>query len=304
MEGQPANGWALAAADARGQNGRITAAQLHARGVSNSSIDNGVRSGRLHRLHRGVFALGHLAPSRLGDWSAAVLACGTESVLSHRSAATLWRIREGQFPRIDVTNATGSGRGRAGIRVHRTRLLPVEMTTHCDVPVTSPARTMVDMAHELEDADDVQWLLRQLQYRRLYDLAALELSLARRPNRVLDELLSDLAPTRSPLEVPFLTKVVRRHGLPEPQCQERIQGFYVDFFWPQASLIVEVDGGNHILPAMRQADAVRDNRFQLAGYLVLRYMKRDIYRWHARTAAQIAAALAVRGQLSIHGTDN
>ena len=123
------------------------------------------------------------------------------------------------------------------------------------------------MAHELDDPADVQWMLRQPQYRRLYDLSALELSLARRPHRVLNELLRDLAPTASPLETAFLTKVIRRHGLPEPECQVKLEGFTVDFYWPEYRLIVEVDGHNHALPAMQQADAVRDNRLLLAEYL-------------------------------------
>ena len=84
----------------------------------------------LHRIHTGVFALGHVAPGRLGDWHAAVLACGEGTVLSRRSGSTLWRVREGEHPRIDVTNASGAGRDRPGIEVHRAALLPVEMTTH------------------------------------------------------------------------------------------------------------------------------------------------------------------------------
>src|SRR4051812_11151854 len=86
------------------QNGRVTASQLRSEcDFRNSGIERGVEAGRLHRVHQGVYALGHLAPSRLGDWHAAVLACGPDAVLSNRCAATAWQIRDGVAPKIDVT---------------------------------------------------------------------------------------------------------------------------------------------------------------------------------------------------------
>lgn len=285
--------FAAAAECAARQNGRIATKQLHACGFGKGSIEKAVLAGRLHRVHVGVYAVGHLAPSRLGEWHAAVLACGPGAVLSHRSAATLWRIRDAVGPRVDVTIPTDSGRRRPGIRIHRGPLAAEEVSTCSDVPVTSPARTMVDLAHELDDEeDDVQQALREMQYRRLFDRAALELANGRRPNAVIGRLLRELAPTGSPLEVAFLNRVVRRHGLPMPLCQAPVEGFHVDFLWPAARLVVEIDGTNHDAPAMRAADAVRDNRLLLAGFLVLRYRHADIHRHHARTAAQIRSALA------------
>ncbi len=279
------------AALAATQNGRITSRQLRARGFGNSSIESAVRLGHLHRVHRGVYAVGHVAPSPLGDWHAAVLAGGPGAVLSHRSAATLLRIRDGVGPRIDVTVPAG-GHARAGIAFHRSKLEPWEVTEVSHIPTTSPARTLVDLAHALDDPDAVEWAAREMQFRRLFDRRLLELANHRWPDRTVTRILESLAPTGSRLEVAFLSRVVRRHRLPEPQSQVRLEGFRVDFFWPQARLVVEVDGKAHDEPAMRQADAVRDNVLQLAGYVVLRYRWADVHRRDAQTARQIRRALA------------
>jgi very-short-patch-repair endonuclease len=289
--------FARAAEIAAQQNGRITTKQLREDcDFQNSSIERGTEAGRLHRVHHGVYALGHLAPSRLGDWHAAVLACGPGAVLSHRCAATLMGIRDGVGPRIDVTVFTGSHRRRPGIAVHRSELLVFERGTWQNIPVTSPTRTMIDLAHELKDAEATEWALRELQFRRLLDRQLLELSNRRRPNKTITRILADLAPTRSRLEVDFLHRVVRRHHLPTPEVNERVEGFLVDFHWPEARLIVETDGSNHDQPAMRAADAHRDNILGLAGNLVLRYRWADVHRRHEQTARQILQAWRERTQ--------
>ena len=94
---------------------------------------------------------------------------------------------------------------------------------------------MVDLAHHLRDRDAIEWAMREMQFRRLYDRELLELSNRRRPSRFISELLDLMAPTGSPLEVAFLNRVVRRHGLPEPECQAKREGFRVDFCWEDAS---------------------------------------------------------------------
>ncbi len=274
------------------QNGRITTAQLRSCGFGNSSIEHAVRSGRLFRVHRGVFALGHLAPSRLGDWQAAVLACGEDAALSVRCAATAFRIRDGVGPRIDVTVPSSSHRRRPGIVIHRCDLLPFEVGTWNNIPITSPARTMVDLSHHLEDPEAIEWAMRQLQFHRLFDHKLLELSNQRRPNRAITRLLTSIEPTLSPLEIAFLHRVVRRHHLPAPEVNERVKGFLADFFWPEARLIVETDGKQHDQPLQRAADAHRDAIHAAAGILVLRYRWADVHRHDARTAAEIRAALS------------
>jgi very-short-patch-repair endonuclease len=285
--------FAKAAEIAAVQNGRITTRQLRSDcDFQNSGIERAIQAGKLHRVHQGVYAVGHLAPSRLGDWHAAVLACGPEAALSHRCTATLMRVRDGVGPRIDVTIPPGSHRSRPGIEIHRSPLEPWERGTWSNIPVTSPARTVVDVAHEIKDDDAIEWMVRELQFRRLYDRQLLELANRRRPNRTVNRLLDHMPHTRSPLEVAFLNRVVRRHSLAAPECQARLEGFRVDFFWPAARLVVEVDGKDHDLPMMRLADDARDRVLSAAGFVVLRFRWAHIHSHDAATAKQIRSTLA------------
>lgn len=281
------------------QHGRVTIEQLRRCGFGKGSIEKGVRSGRLHRVHTGVFALGHLAPDRAGDWMGAVLACGPDGLLSIRCAATAFRIRDGVGPRVDVTVPPGSHRRRPGIEIHRSVVLPFERDLWRNIPITSPSRTMVDLAHELGDPEQIEWAMRQLQFQRLYDRELLELSNHRRPNHTVTRLLNGFASTQSPLEIAFLTRVVRRHHLPAPECQAKPVSFRVDFFWPEARLIVEVDGRNHDEPMMKAADATRDAIHDAAGLRTLRYRWADVHVHDDRTAAGIKQALIDRGDLGI-----
>ena len=167
--------WQLAAEIARDQHGLITVRQLHEIGIGKSGIEKGVGSGRLHRLYRGVYAVGHRASTPERRWLAAVLACGDGAVLSHRCASTKQRIRDGVGPRVDVTTS-GAGRRRDGIAVHRAALLPIEVTVEDAIPITSPARTMVDLAWHLQDRDAIHRAVREMQFRRRFDRVELELA--------------------------------------------------------------------------------------------------------------------------------
>ncbi len=290
--------FAKAAAIAATQHGRITTGQLHACGIGRSGIEKGVRAGRLHRVHVGVYALGHRAPSRLGDWMAAVLACGPPAWLSigHAAAALGFHDRPGRL--IDVTIPGRNTRRRPGINIHHGQLAPFEVGTWHSIPITSPSRTMVDLAHQLRTEERITWALRQLEFRGLYDQKLLELSNSRRPNRVLRRLLLGIEPTLSPLEIAFLHRVVRRHHLPAPDVNVRPLGFLVDFLWPEAMLIVETDGGQHGNPLQRQADAARDAFHADAGYLTLRYRWSDVHA-HTRTAIEIERQLRLRHLLDV-----
>jgi hypothetical protein len=291
--------FAEAAAIAAKQHGRITTKQLYACGFSKKSIERAVDAGRLHRVHRGVYAVGHLAPNRLGVWMGAALACGPAAWLSHRCAATAFEIRDGVGPRIDITIAGTRGRRRPGIKVHHADLLPFEVGLWRGIPITSPSRTMVDLAHELRDEEEIEWAMRQLQYRRLYDQKLLELSLHRRPNRILGQLLRGIEPTRSPLEIAFLHRVVERHNLPLPEVNTRVCGFLADFWWPRARLIVETDGRQHDDPLQKAADQVRDTIHGAAGILVLRYRSADVKVRDASTAAEIQLHLRERRHMGV-----
>lgn len=269
------------------QHGRITTQQLRNCGVSAKSIERAVEAGRLFRVHEGVYALGHLAPSREAEWHGAVLAGGPGAVLSYRCAAAAFRIRDSVGSRIDVTIPPGSHRERPGIFLHRAVLEPFEIAEWQGIPITTPSRTMVDLAcHLRPDEEAIEWALRQLQYRRHFDPKLLELSLHRRPNRILRQLLRGIEPTRSPLEIAFLRRVVDRHDLPRPDVNARVLGFTCDFVWPEALLIVETDGRQHDDPLQRAADAVRDGIHSAAGWLTLRYRWPDVHQSGA-TAAEI-----------------
>jgi predicted transcriptional regulator of viral defense system len=155
------------------QHGVITTAQLCAHGVLRSGITDRVRAGRLHRVHRGVYALGHPNVSNEGRWMAAVLACGAGAALSHRSAAVLWGMlptgaaahRRVQAGPIDVTIAGDAGRRvRQGIRLHRSlTLFPDDLTHRDGIPVTKPARTLTDLRGRIP-ARDFAAALRQAEY--------------------------------------------------------------------------------------------------------------------------------------------
>jgi predicted transcriptional regulator of viral defense system len=143
---------------ARRQWGVVSRGQLSALGFSARGIEEWVRTKRLIRLHQGVYAVGHDRLTRKGYWLAAVLACGPGARLSHRSAAALWELRQSGGGLIDVTVPSRAGRiRRKGIRIHRSgRLGPHEATERDGIPVTTVARTLLDLA----DALDLQALRR------------------------------------------------------------------------------------------------------------------------------------------------
>ncbi len=245
-------------------------------------------AGRLHRVHRGVYAVGHLGLGREARWLAAVLACGDGAVLSHRSAATLWAIRLGELFRAEVT--TEYDRRHAGIATHRASLAPQDRAIHRAIPVTSPARTLVDLAHLLH-RDELVRALREAMFRRLYDRAAIQDALTRRPSKALAQLLTEASVTQSMLEDRFL-EICARHRLPAPQTQHRIGAKRYDFAWPQQRVVVETDSWlAHGTPYAFQADRAQTNALQLAGWLVLRFTWADLTRRGRTVAVSVRRAL-------------
>ncbi len=166
------------AALAAGQHGRVARRQLLALGIGSAAIGRRVANGRLHPVHRGVYAVGHVVRSPAGDWMAAVLACGPLAVLSHRSAAALWDMRPRSPFVPDVCVPTRAGRGQPGIAVHRSGTLDArDVTTHRGIPVTSPARTLIDLAEVvprrvLERAKDEAEAELRLDWRTVRDAIA------------------------------------------------------------------------------------------------------------------------------------
>jgi very-short-patch-repair endonuclease/predicted transcriptional regulator of viral defense system len=275
---------------ARRQFGVVTRAQLVALGATERQIGRWLASGRVHRVHAGIYAVGHAAPRREAKWLAAVLACGDGALLSHRSAATLWCIRDGEGPRPDVTVPYGSGRRHPKIAMHRGRLAPQDYARVRGIPVTSPARTLVDLAHEL-DPEELERAFREAQFLRRYDHAATKETLTRRPSRALRDLMERRAPTQSHREDDVL-RICHRHRIPDPLTQQRLKAGRVDFLWPAERLVVEADSWQaHGTPDAFQRDRASTNALQLAGYTVLRFTSNDLKYQPAKVARQIEQAL-------------
>jgi very-short-patch-repair endonuclease len=275
------------------QYGVVTRTQLVNLGLGRGAIDHRVRTGRLHRLHRGVYSVGHVAQGREARWLAAVLACGDGALLSHRSAAALWGMRATEGTHPDVTVPRGRRCTLPDLAVHHSRLVAADRASRSRVPATSPARTLVDLAFVLS-ADELARTLREAQFLRIFNLAATRAALARRPSRVLGQLLDDLAVTQSALEDRLLL-LCDRHRIPRPLTQRLVLGRRVDFLWPAQRVIVETDGWQaHGTAAAFQADRTSTNAMLLAGYVVLRFTHADVMRRSARVAREIRTALAAR----------
>jgi very-short-patch-repair endonuclease len=280
MAKQSANPDAIVGTIARRQHGVITFRQLLDAGLGPSSVALRVRAGRLHRLHRGVYAVGHRALTHRGRWLAAVLACGEGAVLSHTDAAALWLLLPpARHPGpVHVTvPGTGGRCRRSGIALHRSSTLTrTELTRRFAIPVTRPARTIADLAR----------VLPKEQVEAAADRARLfGLHLGDRGRE---------APTRSPLERRLLA-LCRRHRLPTPEVNVWIGPDRVDFLWRRERLVVETDGwGTHRTRAAFEADRARDARLKLAGYEVVRFTDRQLREEPERVAATLRALLRRR----------
>jgi very-short-patch-repair endonuclease len=246
--------------------GVVSRAQLMSLGLGAEAIRHRLRSGRLRQVHRGVYAVGPAPLTREGRWTAAVLACGDEAVLSHLSAAALWGIRPADPAVIDISLASRGKRSRQGIRVHRPSCLDTEDTTcRHGIPVTTVARTLIDLAVVL-GARSRERLLDEAEYLKLLDPGELQAALERNRTRTgasrLEATLRCHEPgttrTRSALEEAFLL-LVRRAALPQPEVNARLGPWTVDFLWRERRLVVETDGGrSHDRARQRERDSARD----------------------------------------------
>jgi very-short-patch-repair endonuclease len=300
MRGKRATDLAIPAL-ATHQHGVVSRAQLRTAGLHDRAIDRRIASGRLHPVYRGVFAVGHTDLTVKGRWMAAVLASGDDAVLSHTSAAAAWDLRPTGTGSVHVTvPGTPGRRRRAGIRLHRSAMLAAEeATVHDGIPITDPARTLIDLATLLRGRPLEQALDRSEQL-GLVDFADLERRMARHPTRPgtpsLRALLSSYTVgafvTRSEMEERFLD-LCDDHALPRPEVNTLIEGKEVDFVWRGARLIVEVDGyAYHRSPSAFEEDRERDVVLAVAGWQVLRFT------WAQVTARSEWVAAAITSRLS------
>ena len=260
----------------------MSTGQLHAAGMDKDGIDRRVAAGRLHPIRRGVYAVGHRRLGPRGPLWAAVLACGEGDAVSHRAAAWAWGIREGLPPvTVDVLTV-GESRSRKGIRVHRSRSIDVRDTTTLDgLPITTPARTLLDLA--AIRSVHLPSAIRRAEIQRVFDGRAIADLLDRAPHhpgakRLRTALAATQEPdiTQSELEARFL-EIVRGLGLPEPEKQYPINGRLLDFYWPHRRLAVEVDDrGTHLTATAFEDDRVRDADLKVLGIDTIRFTRRKV----------------------------
>jgi predicted transcriptional regulator of viral defense system len=292
MRGQNESPHRAVAELARRNHGVVNRDELLAIGVSATSLERWATEGRLHRVHRGVYAVGHAVLSVHGRWIAAVKACGPGAVLSHTSAAALTDLRRSSSPIIHVTTPNrGSPRG---IRVHRVRRLhPDDVAVVDGVPVTSTARTLLDLADVLPLRQLIR-AIEQAERIQLFDMRAIEQLLARSNGRRAKTLRRAIA-AASPVRVNSdwerdLLDFCDDHDIPRPELNVLVERYEVDALWRMKKIVVELDSYafHRSLRAFEQ-DRDKYADLQLAGYLVL-----PLTRLDEAAAGRITAAIAAR----------
>jgi very-short-patch-repair endonuclease len=289
---------------ARRQHGVVARSQLLRLGLSPVAIKHRVRKHRLYRVRPGIYAVGTGELSRRGRWMAALLAAGTDAVLSHDTALMLWGLEAERDRAIHLSLPVSADRRPAGTRVHRVRLEAADVTRRELIPVTRPARTLLDLAgssgsrdpesrdRRLEaavNAADALGLISADALRGWVDGRGGQRGVA-----ALRRLLEahTLRLTESELERRFL-RLVREAGLPLPETQVVIAGYRVDFLWRDARLVVETDGlTSHRTPAQQAKDHRRDRSLSGAGYTCLRFTHAEVVRTPDAVARELAAAIA------------
>lgn len=289
------------------QHGVVSVAQLLEIGLTHRMIERRVACGWLHRIHHGVYAVGHANISREGRWMAATLACGPGAVLSHRSAAAHLGIRNTNSAWVEVSSPGRAGHSREGIVVHSgDTLSSADVCVAAAIPCTTVARTIFDLSAVL-NRDALEYALHRAQSKPssldFGELAALlERSPGRRGTAQLRSLLGRPAgltdaEAKSRMERKFLA-LCRKARLPEPRVNSWIPlaipagGLEVDFSWADCKLAVETDSARfHDTSRARRNDPARDRALMLAGWRVARYTWWDVTTQPGRVASELRALL-------------
>lgn len=268
------------------QHGVVARRQLLAIGIGSRAIDERVGRGRLHLVHRGVYAVGHTVLGPCGLWMGAVLASGAHALLSHRSAGRLWSLLSPLNLPVEVTRP-GKSRTRSGIRTYRSLVPGDERTVVDGIPTTSVSRTLFDLA-AISTKRQLEKALNEAEVLRLTDKLSVPDLLERYPRRpgsaVLRALLRDGAAargiTRSELEDLFVA-VLDRTDLPRPRLNADVavggRIFEVDCLWAEQRLIVELDGRVvHGTNLAFEKDRERDRLLLVDGWRVTRITWRQL----------------------------
>lgn len=279
------------------QHGVVGRGQLLEAGVGRGAIGHRVATGRLQIVHRSVYSVGHRSLSPDGRWMAAVLAAGPEAVASHRCGAAVWRLLD--WDRLEVT--VPRARIVEGLLVHRFHLPADEVTRVRGIPVTTAARTLLDLA-AVAPIQQVERAMSEAEYRRLTTVASVSRMAERYPRRrgiatvkaILRAFNGGI--TRSELEGRF-ARFLRKAGLPLPRLNVNlvIEGRWLqaDCAWHEQRLIVELDGhGAHWTAAAFERDRERDRVLAANGWRVVRVTWRQLHREPRSLAADLARILA------------
>jgi very-short-patch-repair endonuclease len=262
------------------QHGVISTAQLRAAGIGDQGISKRAKAGGLHRVHRGVYAVGHSRLNFEGRCTAGVLALGEGTVVSHMSAAVLWGMLKPTGGPIHVTLPEDGGRRRRlGITIHRSpSLIAAFVTRRHGIALTKPVRTLRDLHRTVADP------VYRGAVRRALDLRLISSD----DLKVEDEL------SRSELERLFLA-LCRRHRLPQPEINALVGPYEVDFLWRDRRLVVETDGfRHHAGRAAFERDRARDALLQSLGFRVLRFTHRQVTEDRSAVVAALRSLLAQR----------
>lgn len=277
----------------------IARRQLLGLGFSSEAIRHRIAVGRLHPMYRGIYSVGRPSLTQHGRLMAAVLACGDGALLSHSSAAALWRIGFEERGQVELSLPSQSHRKVPGLRIHRRPTLTERhLTREYGIPVTTPLQTLIDMALRLDRAGvermineaDKYNLTNPPQLRRVLDERSGEPGVARL-RRILDRRTFRF--TREELERRFLP-LAAEAGLPVPLTGQIVNEFEVDFFWPGLGLVVETDGLRyHRTPAEQARDRLRDQAHTAAGLTQLRFTHEQV-RYEPDYVCRILAQTASR----------
>jgi hypothetical protein len=270
---------------AESQNGVAGLDQLRGIGLTQRTAEYRATQGGLHRVHRGVYAVGHRSIGQLGALRAAVLACGDGAVVSHGTAAAFYDLRDHWPVLIDITGGRQAGRKHDGIRCRRCRYpTPEEIVVHDGIPFTSPARALIDSAGML-GIPSLRRMVERAAVRRLLDLEAVDRAMEQAQRRrgigalrmILEDWRTDdgsVPDVRSEFEALVLPRLIAM-GLPRPVCNKTLvldgERLMVDFLWERQRVVVETDGAStHETPVAFQRDRRRDQILVAAGYRVPR----------------------------------
>lgn len=283
------------------QHGVVSRRQLRSEaGLTPRAIEHRLGNGRLHVVHRSVYAVGHRQLSQRGRWMAATLFAGIDGTLSHRSAAALWDLRP--YGGRDEVIARTHRRSTARVTVRCRRLAYGETTVRHGIQVSTAARTVFDLAAVVEP-EEVARAIEKLEVRRLLGPVPLATLLERYPGRAgagairkgLRAVGGTTIPTRSELEDRFLS-LLERHGLPRPLVNypitTRRTTFECDCAWLDACLVVELDGyAFHAERTAYEEDRMRDRALEVAGWRVIRLTWAQLASEEAEIATDLEALL-------------